>query len=389
MTGHEHKSFQQENKLIESTMIHPAWWADMGKRLTGIDKKAFIGLREYIGKNGGQRWLYPMSGVDITPIIIGPADAEHTYLDISYIDNDPVYPYGKSLLAEAFQHSFQRLGASVRTRLSWDHALHKKRQDIEVDGKTMIHLVGEDQEDKSVKEIYDMTFDVMYNNAGMQITNLLPQLKVGGLYIVKIPYNSDFDSSSIYEWLIRNEISIGEGHSFADFKDRTLEDFGFVPIFGIPFRDLHFPQVSKNDLVVDKGSAFFQVFQKTREFTQEEKDQLAAVQLLQLMDKRSMWFLTEEVKESKQEYTETYKKIIQEYLQGIKKIFVTSPDLAQKVHSFVEQQNFIRETVEQLLNENLNTSTRRNTSSENKVFQELVEMYKAEKTKAKLPVEFF
>lgn len=384
MTHKENSSSQQQ---IENVPPNPLWWEDMSKKLPSKDRKAFADLREYLRAHGGQRWLYPMSGIDITPIMLAPADTEHTYLDISYTDTAPAYPYGTQLFEEAFQHTFQRLEAPVVTSASWTDALARKRQDIVVDDTTAIHLVGEDIENKEIAEVYDTKFDVIYNNAGMQVTNLLPQLCVGGLYILECPYFPDDDNTQTRKWLVKNEISIGTHHSFPEFQDKTLEDFGLVPTFTTTLHTMGFSQVSKNDLVVPHDPTFFQVFQKTREFTHEELDQLACVQLLQCMEGKSSWYLMAVTENDKQSYLQDYQKIFHEYLKKIKIIYQTSPALAQRVHAFVEQQNFAPQTEGQLLYRNLGSPSRRNTTLEHQFFQELVALYQDEKTQAELPAD--
>lgn len=237
------------------------WYEKVPTLLSPKNREALHNLRNFfLERPKPQNWYYPCAGADNLPIFIAPRLTTHWFVDSGYdASKDREYEYTARKLADNFVKPFERLGAKVKCTLPWEAALDQGRQTVIIGSDTRIELVGADIDSE---QTVPRPYGVIYNNdyMGMQIPGEFVELATGGLYVCATGY--DFDDSlklTNYGGILPEKLS-----------GATLADFGLIKRTTFAVEDFSLPGIDVIETVPEGTMVFFQIFEKTRPFTEEE-----------------------------------------------------------------------------------------------------------------------
>lgn len=238
------------------------WYDRILELLSPTDREAVGRMRAFfLQRPTPQNWYYPLAGADNVPIFIAPRLTTHWLVDLGYDrkarEQARKYKYTERVLADNFVRPFERLGAKVTLEFPWETALRNRRQTMIIDSDTRIELVGADID---YEEIVPRPYDVIYNNdyLGMQILGEFIELKTRGLYVFAAAM--DFDNT------LRDHSS-----------GLSLADFGLTKQATFVVENFSLPGIDRIESVPAGTEVFFQIYEKPRDFTEEEKDILKKI----------------------------------------------------------------------------------------------------------------
>lgn len=228
------------------------WW---DKALDGVSeaiKPQIERLRSVFTEFGSnQRWYYCGAGADVLPVLLAPQGSILRYVDPAYHVGDWIHTpqFGQELT-----DPFRKLGAKVEIERPWEVAFREGQQVINIDSSTKVEVFGckaEDEESYPTNERLDVVYTNDFSPVG---TESLISLKSNGVLVTATKGKSDGIHLKIF--------------------DKGLNELGFEHDESVQVDDTALPSIGDVRATTDHSKITFQVFRKTREFSQEELDLL-------------------------------------------------------------------------------------------------------------------
>lgn len=263
--GHDRRNNQttgdtDEVTVLESERRNDSWQDRAFEHLSPEDRQTMDKFRRSFEQRGAnQTWYYAAAGTDALPVLIAPSDTKHWNVDIRYANDYVTVDEGK-VFRDRMQIPFKELGVKVEEIPADD------RTDLIIDSSSEVHLENGDATHQETLPAERP--DVVFNTETSWSGNLGPvaamaHLKPGGLFV---------DLGRSEQSHERRLPSFG--------TDKSPEDYGIQKLVQVQIKALDIPAISDTSSISRGQTGVFTVFEKTREFTATEIDELRAEELV-------------------------------------------------------------------------------------------------------------
>lgn len=311
----------------------PLWREKVLEGMSQEDQEAIRRMRSFFEEKGpAQRWYYSGAGGDISPTLIAPSDTEHWWVDPSYEASTRLYlvTHQNINLENDITNPYRTLGAPIEEAVPWEQAWQSGRQTLSIDNRTTIKMVGGVTQDK---ETAPEGIDVIYTNplSTFPGPDVFINLREGGYY-VSVTLEDSNPKLDIH--LLEYTSDNGES------KRINLQDLGFRHIRTEEVTNWDFPAVGRIRGTTTGKKLRFNIYEKTREFTLEEKDILrldsTAWEISGTYDNLIGIGLVSADPEFRRLYEEEFRGAVRRYFERINNLKGDSQDIADSVGAYVE-----------------------------------------------------
>ena len=319
----------------EEAQKGPLWREKVLEGMSQEDQEAVRRMRSFFEENGpGQKWYYSGAGGDISPTLIAPSDTEHWWVDPRYDASSRFYIVTgvNGGLVEDISNPYKTLGALVKEAVPWDQAWQRGRQTLVVDDRTTIEMVGGGTQEK---ETAPEDIDVIYTNpiSTFPGPEALINLKAGG-YVVSVELEGPGRGLDLY--LLKYPIDGGNS------RQANLHDFGWRHIGAEEVTKWDFPAAGGTIGSITDEKLTFNIHEKTRELTPEEKDILRLDSVAFFMEHTHKGLIGtghgNVTPEFRKIYEEEYRSAVRGYLEVMNNLKGNSKELAGSIQDYVEEE---------------------------------------------------